>query len=621
MLPSSAIFWGRRNLARVDPNPPSWAQATLHSDQITFRQQRNWFPPQLGRVQLDTGKYPENHLLGIPLEIRDAMFQLLEPNEQVAGTRPKAGYENYQLVCRQTFHETSQRWNYQPTVLVPANRSEEFIARTLDVKVLESNAYRNVKALFFEIHHNAPNDFFSQMARILKHSSQLEELHLFGVGPDSYGVDTSSVGHGCGKHDLSVEGRSSKLQIAGQAYRRRLPLVNSLIYLANLKVLVLDNLNLPLLAGHVLVNKPRLEKLYIAADPRSMLHTEYKTCDGLDLRGVLFQVPRSSPPVKELCIASNAIFSATKIVPKVSDTLESLEYVLSDVLHQHYANKLVFLAEGAHLFSRLHLEARNLRELRMCVHGPISEDHHHYASFMGAFKNSVSLMQNLQLVEVHIHSKSPWFAQEFIEALPPSVTRLYVTDLLINKCLPKLCDAISQKTNTPLDYAIDSGADEIGEDLNRTDYIPFHRNQLAFVGYEFDLNMESKAARRQENDITIYLKLMGRMLDKERNRHLASLNGTHVPPREGEAGGPESQEEFGTEVCQPIADGTWDPESHSWEESADFVFEAEDEYFGDEDVAEMVFHREAPAVGGHYTYPAVLEVESEHKVSNHWLSK
>ncbi|EXJ64443.1 hypothetical protein A1O7_00779 [Cladophialophora yegresii CBS 114405] len=590
----------------------SWADVAQGSKQTHCPQASGCFMPQVAGVQPSNVSYPTNHLLGVPQEVRDAILELLSPPQGIAGTRPAVGYENYQLACRQTFHETSRRWNSQPVVLVPANRASEFIHRTLDVSVLHSNAYHNVKSLFLEIRHDAPSGVFSQMAQVLRLSTQLEELHLFGVGSDGYGKRTSSVAHSCGKHDMSIVPLKSKLQIDGQHYRRRLTLVNGIPWLQHLKVLVLDNLNMPLLQAHVLMNKRQLEKLYISADPRSALHREYPFCPGLGLGNLVWPVHGDMPPVKELRVDANAILDASQIALKVAKTLESLDWTIPDAAFQFHPNQFSFYSQATLLLTRLPIDASQLRELRVCVHGPVSEDHYQYGNFMGSFKDCVSRMRSLELVELHMHSKSPWFANEFVEALSPSVTRLYLTDLCVHSKIRLLGDSVGAKVAIDLKHLEEvDKADAIGEDLTRQDYIPFSRSKLGFVGYEYDLNLDVRAAAKQGKDMSVFLKLNGRLLDRERNHHLASLQGTFIPPKEGSVG----------EYREDIDPATAGLVEKNRKELTGCILNNHHEYFGSEDVAEVVFRHEPVAKGGHYSYPVIEEVENVFKCSNHWLSK
>ncbi len=600
--------------------PRSWAQVAQGPEKNNTRLAREWFQPQVAAVKSPTVSYPKTHLLGIPQEIRDAILEMLRPIEEVAGTRPKSGYENYQPVCRQIFHETSKMWSYQPAVLVPSNRSGEFVNRTLDITVLNSNAYNNVKSLFCEIHHDAPGIFFGQMAQVLRLSVQLEELHLFGIGPDKFGVNTSSTSHGCGKHDLSIVGVKKPLHVDGQEYQRRLKLFNSIPWLENLKVLVLDNINMPLLQAHVLKNKPKLEKLYVTADPRTVLHMQYRNTRELGLGCLVWPVDRDMPPVKELRVDSNAIFTASQLTAKVSSTLEVLEWVVADVLFQTHIRRIGFFSEAAILLSRLHLEARRLRELRICVHGPMSEDNSQYGNFMGYLKDCVSRMRSLQLVELHVHSLSPWFANEFVEALSPSVTRLYLTDLVCKRDAQQLYGSISTKTGITENPVINSAnAIQICDDLGRKDYIPFSHSKLGFVGYEYDLDLLAPTTDKQERDMMALLKLNARLLDREHNRHLETLAGKSIPPKEGAV---KELLDDAVSASDDIRSAATSVEvEENLKELAECNLGDDNEYFGNEDVAEVVFHHEPVATGGHYSYPVIVEVEEQFKLCNHWLSK
>ncbi|OAP57555.1 hypothetical protein AYL99_08293 [Fonsecaea erecta] len=570
---------------------------------------------QVAYIEASTIEYPSNHLLGIPQEIRDTIVGLVFPPKRVVGSRPAVGCETFHFVCRQTYHESYRRFNTQPTVLVPSNKGPEFLKRTLNITTIKSNAYRSIKSLYLEIPQNSPSSFFLNGGEVLRYSAQLEELHLFGVGPDRYGSSTSSAAHPCGKHDMSIMSRAGKLPIDGQGYRRRLPLVNGIQWLEKLKVLALDNLNLPLTRAHVLMNKPRLESLHIAADPRSVLHGEVLA------KSLFYAGHGTAPPVKELRVDANSILTASGVTARLAKTLESLDLVIPNMAYQVHAYDVNFLREASNLLNELHMVAGRLRELRICVHGAISEENHHYGNFMGALKHCVSRMKSLKVIELHVHCQSPWFAREFIEAVPPSVTRLYFSDLFVKRDVRELSSYISEKTKTPLLYAWEiEEAFAIGEDLQRKDYIQFSDNRLAFVGYEYDLFGQPSAANLQSNAMAKFLKLNGRMLDKERNRHLAHLKGRHIPLKEGsfgdhaEATRANSKSHGGLPACTQA-------KVEKYGKVLDMCGLGDNGYFGGEDKAEAVFEAEPAAQGGHFSYPAVSDVENGFTFSNHWLSK
>ncbi|EXJ70251.1 uncharacterized protein A1O5_06319 [Cladophialophora psammophila CBS 110553] len=605
MAPITAVWMNGINNRHFQPIPTHSHSANVQS---SAPQLAAIFKSQVATVQPSTVEYPKNHFLGIPQELRDAIVAFLIHSQHAIGARPSTGCEIFHFVCRQTYHESCRCRNSQATVLVPANRAKEFLMTTLNINTIKSNVSKRVKTLFLEIPHNSHSNVFLQMAEVLRRSTQLEELHLFGVGVDGYGVKTSSTTHPCGKHDISIVPWVRRLAIDGQQYQRRLALVNSIPWLAKLRVLVLDNLNLPLLQAHVLKNKPRLQKLYIAADPRTVLHGEYiNICQAVG--NLIFPVHEQAPPVRELRVDSNSIFSTSRVTIKMATTLESLELVIPDMEFQVHTNKINFYQEATFLLHGLHI-AKRLRKLKVCVHGTLSEESYHYANFMGALKDCVSRMESLQVIELHLHSQSPWFAREFIIAVPRSVTRLFLTDLFISRDVVDLSAFIGEKTKTPLQDSIETKeAYAIGEDLQRKDYIQFSDNQLAFVGYEYDVFL-GRSAAKQTKDMFKFLKLNGRMLDKERNRHLAPLKGKHIPFKQS-----------GVREYSMTAKAAWKAKVTKYSKELVNCGLDDNEYFGMEDVAEALFEDEPVAKGGRYSYPAVYEVEPEFKFSNHWLSK
>ncbi|KIY01476.1 uncharacterized protein Z520_03028 [Fonsecaea multimorphosa CBS 102226] len=574
--------------------------------------------PSLEAYMPVTIRYPRNHLLGIPQELRDTIMGLVPLTKRAIGSRPSTGCEIFHFVCRQTYHESSRLFNTQVTVLAPSNRVDEFLKRSLNINTIRSNTYQSILSLFLEIAHDSHSTVFLQLGEVLRRSSQLEELHLFGVGADGYGVKTSSAAYPCGKHGISIWPPVRKLPIDGQQYKRRLAPVNNIPWLGRLRVLVLDNLNLPLTQSHVLKNKPQLETLHIAADPRTVLHGEYWARPESTVGNLIFPA-YESPPIKELRVDSNSVLSASKIIVKTSTTLESLDLVIPDMVFQIHLNKINFYQEASTLLHRLPMDAKQLRELRICVHETVSEEKHYYANFMGALKDCVSRMQSLQLIELHMHSDSPWFARELIEAVPPSVTRLYLSHLFVERDIQDLSGFISVKTETPLLCELED-AYAIGEDLQRKDHIKFSGNRLAFVGYEHNCLVRASSANLQEKAIANFLKLNGRLLDKERNRHLAHLGGSHIPfKKSGVIGHPETGEatsKFSFELPPRTQ-----AKVEKYRKALDKCGLGDNEYFGNEDLAAYVFEGETAAKGGHYSYPAVVEVENESKFSNHWLSK
>lgn len=581
------------------------------------------------QVHSSTITYPRAHLLGIPKEIRDKIFELsisqtVKTSYTPLGARPVTGFPSLQLVSRQIWHETNKQWSYSSVELVPQRRLPEFIVRTLETRVLKSNVWQSIKSLCIEIPHNTPTDVFQGVSAVLRSSPQLEELRLFAVGIDGNGVNTSTVVHPCGKYDISLLAKPRKLLVEGQEYEHRLILVISLQWLRNLKVLVLDNLNLPLVEAMALKNKPHLRKLYISADPRTVMHGEYHSRNrnnGLGLGSLMFPV-REAPPVQELRIDSNAIFTSSRIVANLSASLEILDWVIPDVLHQSHLTGGNFITQATQALYRLPVYAKKLRELRICVHNLVTEECVQTASVVGALKDCIAAMPTLRTIELHMHLDSPWLARELIESIPPSVTRLYLSDTFVMGQVRKLTDILREKTSPSAKRASEEmfifdnrAGSVVGEDPRRQDFIPFSHSQLGFVGYEFDGSQEEQSGMPTDELYQFYM-LNAKMLDKERNRHLAHLQGKHIPCQKGAI-----VETKSTEKCENVVEGPTEYQVRENRQQLEECGLGDDGYFGQEDDAYAIFNLEPVAPQRSSTYPAIVDVGDELKFSNHWLSK
>lgn len=590
------------------------ALATRVSDILLEPRQRRTLYAHLANVAPATITYHSTHLLGLPQEVRDKIYGQVDsvvahrPQESL-GAHPVTHSETLQLVSRQIFHEVSSGW-IPSTRIVHHHQVEAFIHLALGTP----HVLQTLKSLTIEIPHDVPTKFFPRLSGIFQSSTSLEELKIFGVGRDLLGMQTSSVAHPCGKHDTSLMTQPSRqLTIDGQDFARRLVLVKSLQFLSKLRVLVLDNLNFPLLQAHVLRNKPHLEHLRIGTDPRSVTHLEYRTRqDTYGLGNLVFPVREPPAPVKRLEVTSNGTITTFGALGKVAATLEELSLVIPNVLCNNNGLRFDFLVEGAHILRKVGGEAKKLRTLRICIHGAIYETSHHFATFMGAFKDSLRSFKVLKTVELHINSESPWLAQEFIEALPRSVERLYISDNFAKRSVRDITTILNDHARLFLLRGVQEavGMGVVEDELKRKDFIPFC-NDLGFVGFEFEV---LEGSRSQARGIDEFLAINGRMLDKERNKHLARHQGRHIPY-------PESAifDEDTTALHYPPALEA----NTSSKEIDECGLQDDRRYFGFEDVAEVVFHNEPVAKVSdrmQYGYPVVVEVGDTFKDSNHWLS-
>ncbi|KAK4946950.1 hypothetical protein LTR10_014092 [Elasticomyces elasticus] len=573
------------------------------------------FRSQSATVAPGTVSYTQTHLLGIAQEIRDKILLHVDQDtfnrrREGLGAHPTTGYEALPLVCRQLYHETAASGAWARSVrIVHHNELMQFGSWIIN----NNHHLTKLRSLTFEIPHNSPPDHFSFYARLLSAESLsgLEELKIFGVGPDQYNTMTSSMAHPCGKHDISLTMTSTKkLPSTGQGWQHRFALLNSLQCLTKLKALTLENLNMPISQAHALKNKPRLERLRIGADPRSALH-----CDYLNYFPIaIFTWPKwlGAPPIKELEIDSNGIMTAANTMSRIAPTLEKVSLVIPNNFFQTSLERFDFLVQGANILESLLRDTKKLQVLKLCVHGAIYETSNTFANFMGVFKECLPRLRKLKTLELHIHSESPWLAQEFLHAIPKTVERLYLTDTLVKRDTRKLFTILNEENGHLINEPPEDDKEfnfDVAKELNRKDCIPFN-TKLGFVGYEFD----EPICTSEETYIDDFLRLDGRLLDRKRNKHLAKYSVAHIPfPSFGKAKYVRTLFKHATQEAinaNRMVLGSCDLEDN--------------EYYGLEDEAEKVFWNEPVAQASkrtHYSSVDVVDVDTVYKASNHWQSR
>ena len=414
-------------------------------------------------------------------------------------------------------------------------------------------------------------------------SFSLEDLRLFFVGKDRSGQAVDF--QGCGSRDTLIDKASKSLMVVNQYHEERQPLFTVLFFLQHLRSLVLHNTNYPLLQSMILKHKPKMEYLHISSDSRTILHGDHQV-EGVEI----LKLPPNEhfPPVKVLHVVTNAVATAVQVAIKVSATLEELTWVVSDVSRQWWPWK--WYRDTADVIERLRNSAPNLKVLRICIETPVYEGVPEYGQLVGSIKEHLGKMAALEVLELHIHSKSPWLGEEIIEALPKSLKRLYVAEKLfpvrghgVEKGLTPAKKLAAAVTTRYLQEATDSS--QIGEpDLGRKDYIPMRSGRLGFVTYEYEEDASGLSL----------LHLNGRLLDRERNSHLAFYDGARlIPPNFVDARAPEqenynSEAEWAKERASEVKGSLMEDlklKNSTWARK----------YFGSETGASEVFEREAEA--------------------------
>lgn len=574
------------------------------------------FKPQTANITQSSLCYDSPHLLGLPKEVRDRIYRFItldtthQPRPFLG--QPTCAYKSLGQVCRQLYHEVSQAL---PLFIVPHNQIE-----TLTNKPLARNSsWEGFKSLYIQLRHDNDTDIYGRLSYALTElAPYLQDLRIYGVGKDGFGVPTSSQRPACGKFDNSLMPHAGNLSIAGQAWRFKLPLLQTFLRLFNLRTMVLDNLNVPLLKAHVLKNKPYLEKLIISTDHRTTIHNAYQTAPLVqNMIGSLATQPNQSYQLRELTVAFNGLLHVGSTVSMTVKSLESLTLIVPDQSRQTPSQpQLSWALQLAKIISILP-DGENLQELRICFHKPIHENAYDLATLINSFKTYVPNLDSLKSLEVHFDIQSPWAPQEFFDALPMNLERFYIYEHFALGDYPAVESMIGYKTSiATVNYFFRHGT-LVGEDMSRTDAITFSGNQLSFVGYEYKVQQQQLAQELQADEIMCLVKINGRLLDRLRNNHLAKWNGGHIPWRAREDCMDHAPQAAGllakaSQLDAPMFDEI--PEQH--------VFATEHEYFGNEGEAEKVFHREVavpidalPPV----TYPVVVDVPDKCEHSNHWI--
>jgi hypothetical protein len=631
------------------------------------------------RPQRNTTTYPQATLLGLPVETRCQIWAYIAADMEVVRhlswqSKPTTGYESLALVSRQLHNETDDLLH---SSIVPQNRVLAFLYQPYT-----GSKFINFKSLSLEVAFNMkPINFDNIRIAFNELDSVLEHLQLFFTGNDGYG--TRVFLHGCGHQTPSTDSIMRKLPADGQGFEKRCRLINSLRGMKTLKTLVLSNLNIPLLQSQILLNKPFLKKLSIESDPRTTVHFPWKRGNCGD--GVSVPVVDNFPPVEELYLSANSVLGSVQVPGKLSPTLKKLTWVVPIVARQ--AGRCSDWYEATSIILMNLRSNSTPHTLRMCIEGSVYEGHHAYGSLIGAFREHMPFIP-LKYFELHLCSKSPYIAGEFIEALPMSLERFYAGDRFISPS--DLVQRISNRYfphhngHVATEYVIGTS-----EDLSRGDFINLVYGSLGFVSYEYTNNsgervrmiehyddadeMEGDTVDREisgtDEDTLALLHLNGRLLDRERNKHLLMFLelgnlkcGQHTPPRmlptewEGKfAPLAEDRDELlaisaramvldGDEIQDipeldevlpfgiPTATSTisriyyeTDREESS-ASSVEFSFPANsvivEGYFGNEDEAMQVFNAEVPAfpqVLPTLKYPKIVPCPTGYEHYEHWM--
>lgn len=427
--------------------------------------------------------YPRCHLLGLPVEIRMAIWRCIY-DDILAGNSSCAEWYELQTTCwsglqatsRTIYHETLEFW---PRTMIPhdkKNSSLDADHRIIKLaKGLSISSFKNFRHLSIQLpiqQDQNPGYFFRSVAAgLLQLAPVLQDLRMFFLG------DPNFLGCGLRVYSVSEDEVPQRLLHENDCYSERSILFRALEQLQFLHNLVLSNVNYPLL--HSLIGyKPMLKTLLLLTDSRSVL---YKHSGG--------PLVTWYPPaeLQTLHISANAVLGAVNVVLKVLHSLQNLTYVIPSKDWQ--VDKWAWLDDASTMLQRLAFHAKNLRKFRFCVEEVLRDEQETAAKLIGALRQYLPHTR-LEVFEIHATIHSDYFGHELIEALPNTLKRLYISQELI--VAEELVQAVR------------------GRYFRRA---ISHQNagNLGFVGFEYEERESTKSA---------LLRLNGELLERERNAHL-----------------------------------------------------------------------------------------------------
>lgn len=522
--------------------------------------------------------YPRAHFLGIPQETRDEIYT--EVVKRIQGVRhtfegnPVSSYDGLYLSCKQLHDEA------QDSIFCFRYTSQQ-LTRIPNLKLTRTN-FKSVRSVGIEIPFGSSPQIFRGIATFLdRFQLSLQELHLFFIGNDRQGNHTSI--HGCGKKQQFDSPHGVPLLLDdGRDFGPLWELLRQTAILRNLRVLQIENANLPLTAPLLYNNKPYLRALSVNSDPRSTPCSlaRMKPSQVMQLYRKIGIKVKKFPPLKVLSLSANSAPDAEGIVSAVSQTLEHLSWRVPNPDFQPYRETKDFFEMSDRIFQTLRWRAPRLERLRLCVSMRERESicatrRREFDILTNELSQKLHEFPALKHLEIHFRGDQGlfgFFKQHMVARLPPSLSRLYLSDDTISvtelvsqarrRYFTYFEDDESQATRllAPTPTYIYCPADDeeqvtwpipftkklrwtflaepetsyIGDKRYRQDDIPLRGGNLGFVNFEYSRKVteDDEPETPDEyrgSDRTKILRLNGLLLDREHNQHLAVTQEDKAP--------------------------------------------------------------------------------------------
>lgn len=522
-------------------------------------------------------------LLGAPQEIRDNVyahiFRDIQEERSAFEGKPVSKYDGLRLACRQLHLETSK------SVFIFGFTAQQH-ARILEIQG-NKEIFLKVRSISLEVRLGETPNYYQRLAGFLERMQlSLQELHIFFIGNDRQGKATGI--HACGRGLLLSTGRGlPPLLSKGQDFDHQWEFIRSITLLRNLRVLQIDNANIPLSHAILYSNKPFLQAVSVTSDPRST-PSSISQLGGLKIRHLYRNISlkvHKFPPVKVLSLDANSISNIEGVVNAVNRSLRHFSWRVPNPDLQPSQGERCFSTVTNRLIQTLATGAPNLETLRLCITMRTAQQGKTTACWdTGAITEELSYrlpqFESLKHLEVHFTGGRGFFRDQLIDRLPSNLSRLYLSDDTISAselvtqirkkyftCLedrendfgrplspdqsrdesygrPRSRRARANRQNSSVNYL--SGYGMLGEGRSRCNDIPLGGGKLGFVTYEYscpetegDVNLAGMNGVYKESDRIQILRLNGKLLDREQHLHLAYTQepgaGYGIKPKQQEA--------------------------------------------------------------------------------------
>lgn len=371
--------------------------------------------------------------LRAPEEIRAAIYhaiaQDIEHEELDWQQNRITSYEGLRYACKQIYIETAQQIFYKYITRKQPLTKPRFLRNR--------SMFRDFRSLQVEFDFGFDDTIWRNFAIVLdRFQLSFQDVGISFVGTDAQENTVRSAG--CALLDAN---NCEALEVLDQEVEVKLPILRQLALLRNVKVLRIENLNMPIFAAVFMHNKKYLEALSVRNDPRSILHS-FEAWPRSKRRSMIqnFSTPIKQqfvPPIRALEIDLNSTLQAADIVGCLVRTLEHLSWRVPSNHFQMSSTSTTFKFGDADTFRMMDLlprRAPHLSTLRLCLQPEDTASQSrswNFSEMTTAFQQVLPQLNTLESLEIHwpiASSEFNFFSGGLFKCFPPSLRRLYITD-------------------------------------------------------------------------------------------------------------------------------------------------------------------------------------------------